>query len=129
MSVISEVELPKGKIKAESHSPTRLVIYSKPKAGKTTALSLLDNCLILDFEHGSAFLDAMKINVTSIDHLKEIGAKIIEEGRPYKYIAIDTATALEDMCMPLAIKLYQQTPMGKGYSGSNVLTLPNGEGR
>ena len=32
------------------------------------------------------------------------------------------------MIMPLAIKLYRQTPMGKNYDGDNVTTLPNGAG-
>ena len=30
--------------------------------------------------------------------------------------------------MPLAIKLYRQTPMGKNFDGDTVTTLPNGAG-
>ncbi len=32
------------------------------------------------------------------------------------------------MVMPLAISLYQKTPMGKNYSADSILTLPNGAG-
>jgi hypothetical protein len=60
--------------------------------------------------------------------LKEVGKAIKEANYPYKYVTIDTVTALEDMVMPLAINLYQKTPMGKNYSGDSILTLPNGAG-
>lgn len=125
---IGELVLPLKKIKAEIKSPKFMVVYSKPKAGKTTALSLLDNNLIMDFENGSDFVDAIKIKVDSIENLKVIGKKIIEEGKPYRCITVDTATALEDMIMPLAIALYQDTPMGKAFKGDNILKLANGAG-
>lgn len=123
-----EITLPKAKIKASSVSPRKLIIYSKPKVGKTTALAQLDNALILDLERGSSFLDAMKIEVSNLEELRKIGDKIIAEGKPYKCIIIDTITKLEDMCLPLALKLYKQTPMGKNFDGTNVLTLANGAG-
>jgi hypothetical protein len=37
--------------------------------------------------------------------LLDAGKAIKEAGKPYKYVTIDTVTALEDMVMPLAIKL------------------------
>ena len=122
------IELPKTKIAPVRANPKRLVIYSKPKAGKTSALALLDNCLILDFENGSDYVEAIKLKVDSLATLKDIGQEIIKANKPYKYIAIDTVTALEEMVMPLAINLYKQTAMGKNYSGDSILTLPNGAG-
>ena len=43
-----------------------------PKIWKTTVLSTLDNCLILDFEKGAVYVDALKIEVDSFQKLKEI---------------------------------------------------------
>ncbi len=43
-------------------------------------------------------------------------------------VTIDTVTALEDMIMPLAVNLYQDTTMGKNFDGDSVLTLANGAG-
>lgn len=122
------IVLPTKKIESVRDNPKRFVIYSKPKAGKTSLIAELDETLLLDFEKGSDFVSAMKIKIESLTHLKEVGAAIIEAGRPYKRIAIDTTTALEEMCLPLAKKLYVSTPMGKNFDGDNVLKLPNGAG-
>jgi len=54
--------------------------------------------------------------------------RIKEQGKPYKYVTLDTVTALEDMVKPLAAKLYRETPMGKNFSGDDVIKLPNGAG-
>lgn len=138
--------LPKEVIKASTESPKRLVIYAAVKSGKTTALSMLDDCLILDFEDGSDYVEAKKIKIIGIItpkeevaevktkresenkyYLQEVVAALKAENKPYKRIAVDTVTGLEDMLAPVALLLYQATPMGKSYTG-NVLTLPNGAG-
>lgn len=123
-----ELVLPTKKVAASRKNPKRLIIYSKPKVGKTTALAGLDNCLILDMENGSDFTDALKVKINNLSDLRAYGTKIIEAGKPYKYIAVDTVTAMEDMVKPLALKLYRDTPMGRSFSSDNVLTLPNGAG-
>jgi len=122
------VTLPTKKVAAKSHSPRKLIIYSKPKVGKTSALAELDNALIIDLERGTDFLDAMKVQVSDLAELRKVGDAIIEAGKPYKYVVIDTVTKLEDMCLPLALTMYRKTPMGKNFDGTNVLTLPNGAG-
>ena len=122
------IELPTKKVLATRANPKRLVIYSKPKAGKTSALALLDDCLLLDFEKGSDYVDAMKLKIDSLQGLKEVGAEIVKAGKPYKYIAVDTVTALEELCLGYAKSLYMDTPMGKTFTGDNVLKLPNGAG-
>ena len=122
------IVLPTSKVKAERINPKRILIYSKPKTGKTTAYAGLDDNLIIDLENGSDYVEAMKVKAESLQELKEIGKAIKEAGYPYKYVTIDTVTALEDMVMPLAVNLYRQTPMGKNYDGDNVTTLPNGAG-
>ena len=129
-----EIKLPTGKIPAEAASPRNLIIFSKPKTGKTTLLSQLDNCLILDLEKGSKYLDAMKVEANSIEEIKHIGKAIKEAGNPYQYVAVDTITALEEMCIPYAEELYSKTPMGKNWFTTgkgmygNITGLPNGAG-
>jgi hypothetical protein len=122
------IVLPTKKASIERINPKRLIIYSKPKAGKTTAYSLLEDNLILDLENGADYVEALKIKINSLQELLEAGKAIKEAGNPYKYVTVDTVTALEDMIMPLAIKLYKQTSMGKNYDGDNVLSLANGAG-
>jgi hypothetical protein len=122
------IVLPTKKVKADRINPKRLIIYSKPKTGKTSAFAGLEGNLIIDLENGADYVEAIKVKANNLQELKEIGKAIKEANYPYKYVTIDTVTALEDMVMPLAINLYKQTPMGKNYSGDSILTLPNGAG-
>lgn len=122
------IVLPTSKVAATRKNPKRIVIYSKPKTGKTTAYAGLENNLILDLENGADYIDALKMKIGSLKELIDTGNAIKEAGKPYKYVTIDTVTALEDMIMPLAIKLYKQTPMGKNFDGDTVASLPNGAG-
>lgn len=94
-------------------------------------VSELEDNLIIDLEGGSEYMNALSIQARSVEDLGEIAnaitAKIKETAKkPYKYITIDSATVLEEISKPLALKLYQQTPMGKLYK-DDILKLPNGE--
>lgn len=125
--------LPKEKNKPKVNNPRFLILFGRPKSGKTTLLSKLDNCLIIDLEGGSEFLEALSIQARTIEDLGNISRAIGEEtaktsNKPYKYIAIDNATRLEEMCLGYAKVLYRQTPMGKSYNGDDIRTLPNGSG-
>jgi hypothetical protein len=122
------IVLPTTKVKAEKINPKRIVVYSKPKTGKTTAYAGLENNLIIDLENGSDYVDALKVKAKDLKELLAVGQAIKDAGKPYKFITIDTITALESMIMPLAVKLYKNTTMGKNFDGDNVLTLPNGAG-
>ena len=122
------IVLPTSKISAERVNPKRIVIYSKPKTGKTTAYAGLENNLILDLENGADYVEALKIKISNLQELLDTGKAIKEAGCPYKYVTVDTVTALEDMIMPLAIKIYKKTPMGKNFDGDTLTTLANGAG-
>lgn len=110
-----------------------MVLFGKPKSGKTTAISLLEGCLLIDINKGgSDYVDGLIIKASNLRELRAIATKIKEEGCPYKTIALDTATDLEEMVMELAIHLYKQTPIGKNWGNSpgedDVRKLPNGAG-
>ena len=127
------IVLPKEKVKAKVENPRFLIIFGKPKAGKTTLASRLDNNLIVDLEGGSEFLEALAVQARSVKDLGDIATAIREEikqtgKRPYKYITLDNASRLEEICLSYAAQLYRATPMGKNYSGNDVRTLPNGSG-
>lgn len=140
---MSEIVLPTERIAASKQSPKNLIIFSKPKVGKSTILAGLDNCLLLDLEEGSDYVAAMKLQARNVDDIREIGKKIKEAGHPYKYIAIDTVTALEEIAIPYAEEIYSKTPMGSSWfkmkdgkldpdSGKakygNIIGMPNGAG-
>jgi len=122
------IVLPTKKVIATQINPKRIVIYSKPKTGKTVSFAGLDNNLIIDLENGSDYIECLKIKANNLQELLDIGKEIKVAGYPYKYVTIDTVTALEDMIMPLAVKLYRNTPMGANFKGDDVLILPMGAG-
>lgn len=125
--------LPTVKSKPKVNNPKFLILFGRPKAGKSTIMAALDNNLIIDLENGYQALEAMAVQARTINDFAEIcnaiRSKIKEEGKfPYKYITIDNATRLEEMCMNYAITLYKMSPVGKNYTGTDIRTLPNGSG-
>lgn len=126
------IVLPTKKVKAKVSNPRFLIIFGKPKSGKTTIVSELENNLIIDLEGGSQFLDALSVQARNVADLGEIAAAIRQKNKEcnsffYKHITIDNATRLEEMTLSYALTLYNQTPMGKSYRG-DVRMLPNGAG-
>ena len=123
------IELPKGIVKAEIQDPKNLIIFSKPKQGKSSALAQLPDALCIDLENGGYdYIDAVKVKANSVQDIKEICKAIKEANNPYKFIVLDTITALEEMVKPLALKLYLDTPAGSKFTGKNVLDAPMGQG-
>lgn len=123
------ITLPTQKIPAETQDPKNLIIFSKPKFGKSSACAALPGALCIDLEDGGYdYIDAVKVKVNSVGELKEVCKAIIEAGRPYKFIVLDTITRLEEMAKPLALKLFQDTPAGSKFTGKDVLTAANGAG-
>ena len=122
------IVLPTKKIAASAVDPRNLVIFGMPKIGKTTILSTLENCLILDFEKGSVYVDALKIQIENFSHLMEVLKEIKTQGCPYDFIAVDTISALADFLKPKALEMYKATPQGKNYEGSDILQAGHGAG-
>lgn len=136
------IELPKQKLKVDRVNPKKIILFSNPKTGKTEACAALPDNLIIDLENGSEFVEAMKINIlkiaekegkTPLTILKEVINQIKQAnkdkgGYVYKYITLDTVSALEDISLELANILYRKTSMGRNWTGDDVTKLPNGSG-
>jgi hypothetical protein len=137
------IELPSKIQNPVQVNPSKLILFSQPKTGKTEALSRLENNLILDLENGAGYVSGLVLNVLDIakqQKLKPVLAlrSVIDtikkandekSGYVYKYITIDTISALEDNYAPdLALALYKQTPIGRNYQGASILDLPQGAG-
>lgn len=122
------IVLPTEKIQPSEINPKFLILYGKPKSGKTSILAGLDKCLIIDLENGTDYYNAFSVKAKHLDDLAEIRTALANNPDLYDYVAIDTGTALEDMIMPLAIALYKMTPLGKNYKGVDLRELPQGAG-
>lgn len=92
--------------------------------------------LNIRLEGGSKYLSALKVEAKNFEEIREIGKAIKEAGNPYKYVAVDTITALEEMVIPYAEVLYSKSPMGKNWFAAgggkekygNILGMPEGAG-
>ena len=109
--------LPTERRQAENYNPSLMVLFGKPKSGKSTLMASLESNLIIDLENGYRALSVMDIQVRSAEQLfeaaKAIEAENIKLGKnAYRFITIDNATRLEEMSLPY---LYRNTAMGQGW--------------
>ena len=113
--------LKKEKRKVISHNPRTLLLYGAPKVGKTTMLSGLDDCLIIDTEKGSRMIEGYIEEVNSRDELIDTLIEIKEsKDISYKYIAIDTIDKIAEwaekrVCEEEAVSSIADLAFGKGY--------------
>lgn len=126
------ITLPTEKVKASVHNPRFLILFGKPKSGKTSCVAALPDSLLIDLEGGSQYMDAVAIQARTVQDLSQIAVLLREKKEasgqmPYKRIIIDNATRLEEITLSIALSMYQKTPMGKSYNG-DVRMLPNGGG-
>ncbi len=134
--------IPKQKVEPTRKNPKSMVLFAKPKVGKTEMCASLPNSLLIDLEDGSDFVSAIKVNVLGLakeqnkqplDIIQELIQEIKEEnakvgGYAYKFGILDTVTAAEEMVLPLAGNLYRNTVQGRNWQGGDIRQLPNGAG-
>ena len=110
----------KVKRKPLSVNPKTLLLYGPPKVGKTTMLSKLDDCLIIDTEQGSTMVEGYIKEVNDrkelIDCISDISTK-----NPFKYVAIDTIDNVADwaekrVCEENEVAALADLPFGKGWA-------------
>lgn len=103
--------------------PTSLCIYGKPKVGKTTILSELPNNLLIDTEGGSKFVSGLimtppeNLGPVSIRiWLKDVAKKIVDAGKPYDYVSIDTLSQLDILSEWWGTWDYMHSVQGKKFN-------------
>lgn len=109
------MEFKKEKKKVITHSPEELLIYSKPKMGKTDLISRIEDCAIIDLEGGSGYVNGYVHKATSLEELDKL-LIWLEKEKPYKYVAFDTLTRLEEMCEVEGTLNYMNSIQGKKFN-------------
>lgn len=116
---MSNILLPVARKKAIDYNPKLLILYGKPKSGKSSLVASLDNNLVIDLEDGYRALDVMCVQARSAADMFEIKSLVEQKnqengGKPfYRFITIDNATRLEEMSLVYAAALYRRTQMGQ----------------
>lgn len=114
------IELPTKRKEVENYNPKLLILFGKPKNGKSTVTAAIDDNLIIDLEDGYRALSVMAVQARTARDIFDISAaiqaKIDADGKfPYKFITIDNATRLEEMSLSYAAALYRNTAMGSAW--------------
>lgn len=117
------MQLPDEKVKAAHRNPRTMLVYSKPKQGKTTIMADLEGALLVDTEKGSDFVDAFKIQVSNFKELREAAGLIYQKGfkegkytPPYKYLIVDTLTRIDEWSELEGTFVYMEKPQGKKFN-------------
>ena len=111
----------KVKRKVVSTNPSVLLLYGAPKVGKTTMLSQLDDCLIIDTERGSRMIEGYISEVNTRDELIETLLELKEnKDVKYKYVALDTIDKIAEwaekrVCEEEGVRAIGDLAFGKGY--------------
>ena len=121
------MELPTTVIKSTTVNPSLLTVFGQSKVGKTTMLTKLNNCLIIDTEKGTKYVDALKIQVDNSAQLKNLIGSLKDKegieslGVKYDYIALDTIDNVvswfeKDIARENNIDSFAKIPFGDGYN-------------
>ena len=112
--------LKKVKRKAVSQNPKVMLLYGAPKVGKTTALSQLEDCLIIDTEDGANMVEGYIESVNNREDFINI-LKEAKDGHDYKYVAVDTIDKIamwaeHTVCQEEQVSAVSDLAFGKGFS-------------
>ena len=115
------------KRKVISNNPKVMLLYGAPKVGKTTALSQLMNCLIIDTEQGANMVEGYIEEANNREELIEI-LKKAKDGHNYTYVAIDTIDKIADwadksVCKDEGVTAIADLAFGKGFALSREKVL------
>lgn len=124
------IELPTVKIKPRIQDPKLLTLFGQTKVGKTTKLTELENCLIIDTEKGSDYVEGMVVQVNSLAELRQIPMAVANSKHKYNYGAIDVIDKVVEWMEKEAIHEYNQQQQEKGVPlrASDISDIPFGTG-
>lgn len=122
------ITLPTERRKPTAENPNKLILFGPTKVGKTTVLSELPNCLIIDTEKGSKYIEGMVVEVNSLAELAEAKKALGETNHKYDYIALDVIDKIVewaevDVAIQNKVNHFSDLAYGAGYSHVRALTM------
>lgn len=118
----TDFELPKG-LTTPTKNMESCILFGLPKCGKTTLLSKLPNCLIIDTENGTNKIAALvkkvpedRGPVSKMKWLEDFADYLIAQGRPYDYIAVDTLTEVNELAEWSGTYRYMVSAQGQKFN-------------
>lgn len=120
--------------------PRKMILYSPPKTGKTTAISHLPDVGMVDLEDGTGGVTGNIFNIRDIIKEHDVSGwdalimvyKELLENNPFKFLVFDTVDVLETFATEEVLRLNEvefisDVPYGAGYKqlADKVLMLVN----
>jgi len=110
-------------------NPRTLLLFGPPKVGKTTMLSNLEDCLVIDTEEGSHLLEGFFHEVNSRDELLSFYQEA-SNGHEFQFFALDTIDKLVEwtekaVCTEFAVESIADLPYGKGFGEVRTRVMNN----
>lgn len=128
-----DIELPTEDNDIVLTNPATMGLFGKPKSGKTSAVLDLEDCLVIeceprgaDFKKGRSLKIPKELNpLESVAWLRAVIAKIKADGRPYKYVAVDTLTIVDTWTAWSGTERYMKSTQGKAWNRWNKIDHPD----
>lgn len=122
------MELPTKPLPAERTEPKVLLMYGATKCGKTTVITKLPNCLIIDTEEGTAMHKCINVKINTLDELRDVVQSLHESDHKYDFIALDTISNIvswfdTEACEMKGVKVIGDIPYGAGYDYVRTKTM------
>lgn len=102
---------------------TSCILFGKEKCGKSTIMSELPNALFIDTERGTKKLRVKAIKppedtgpVGKMQWLKKLAQKLIDDGRPFDYVIIDTLSEVNEWAEWSGTWKYMNSLQGKKFN-------------
>lgn len=104
-------------------NPTSMIIFGKEKCGKSTIMSELPNALFIDTEKGSNKLRVKAMQppenvgpVSRMQWLKKVAQKLIDDGKPFDYVIVDTLSEVNEWAEWSGTWRYMNSVQGKSFN-------------
>jgi AAA domain len=99
-------------------------LYGKPKIGKSTWCSQIDDALFLDFEGGLHSLEAYQVAISSWEQLLSVCSALDSGKHRFRAVIADTVDGMfrlcsEYTCKRLGVVHESDAPYGKGFGLAN----------
>ena len=100
---------------------SNVLLYGKPKVGKSTLASQIPNAIFAATEKGYNYLQVNAVDIHKWEDILELGAAFTTQKHPYKTVIIDTCDIAYKHCEKYIMDKHQvnhpsDLGFGKGFS-------------
>jgi len=102
-------------------SKEKILLYGRPKIGKSTFASQWPDSLFLATEPGLAYLEVYQVAITDWSEFVETCTELVQGNHPFKTVVVDTIDNAyrfcnDYVCSKYGIKQPSDLPFGKGFA-------------